>query len=534
MNKTITTLALTLLSLNPGDLFAGQPPSIPQVIYQTGFEGADSLAAWGPIPEGVQLVAAGPGGSRCVMVERLASRGPGHASIRLALPLESARGCRVKVEALTRAEEVTKPPNSWNGVKVMLHTVSPQGKKYEQQNDVHGTFDWRPVRFVGTVPDDATEAWLVLGLENTTGRVWFDDVKVTVFAPKRSRPAQPATAGSPYKGHELPRLRGAMIGSRVGAADLRVLGQEWKANHVRWQLIWGGFPKSPADNGDLSAYDAWLESELDRLDALLPVCREAGLVVLIDLHTPPGGRDAGSVCRIFQEERYQEKFLAVWEKIASRYRTNTIVWGYDLVNEPVEGFVPDGLLDWQSLALKTAQLVRSIAPDQAIVIEPAPWGGPEALENLEPLPVRGVVYSVHMYQPHDFTHQGVHGKPVGLAYPGEVRSVMWNKARLRQALQPVVEFQRDYNVHIYIGEFSAIRWAPGDSAHDYLRDLIEIFEEHGWDWAYHAYREWSGWSVEHGPDPKNTQPARFQTDREKLLRSWFEKNEKPPGTPAPW
>jgi hypothetical protein len=68
-------------------------------------------------------------------------------------------------------------------------------------------------------------------------------------------------------------------------------------------------------------------------------------------------------------------------------------------------------------------------------------------------------------------------------------------------------------VHIYIGEFSAIRWAPEGSAARYLSDLIEIFEAHGWDWSYHAFREWSGWTVEHRDDRNDTQPATASTAR---------------------
>ena len=57
--------------------------------------------------------------------------------------------------------------------------------------------------------------------------------------------------------------------------------------------------------------------------------------------------------------------------------------------------------------------------------------------------------------------------------------------------------------------------------------VIDLFEEQGWDWAYHAFREWDGWSVEHGPDPKDHTPSRAPTDREKLLRSWYGKNRRP-------
>ena len=69
--------------------------------------------------------------------------------------------------------------------------------------------------------------------------------------------------------------------------------------------------------------------------------------------------------------------------------------------------------------------------------------------------------------------------------------------------------------------------APGDSACRYLRDVIEIFEQHGWDWSYHAFREWNGWSVEHGPDRNDTRPTPQPTDRQLLLREWFGKNQKP-------
>lgn len=494
-------------------------------VFRADFDAADALAAWeGAGQPGVRIVR-GKDDSPCASVERPAAEGAGYRNLRVRLPLDRLRGARVRVEALVKADSVAEPPHPWNGVKCMLHTVSPGGPRWNQQDRLWGTFDWRRAGFAAEVPADATEAWLVLGLENTTGRAWFDDVKVTVIGHRRRPPAE-KPSGPAYKGHNLPRLRGAMISPRVTEEDLRVLGGQWKANHVRWQLLWGGFPNGPADKADVDEYNAWLESALKHLDSLLPVCKELGILVCVDLHTPPGGRNGNSECRMFHERRFQDAFVGAWEKIAARYKGNPAVWGYDLVNEPVEGLVPEGLMDWRALAEHTARRVRAIDPDHAIIIEPAPWGGPEALDWFEPLDVPGVVYSVHMYQPHQFTHQGIHGNPEGVAYPGKVAGKEWNKEALRRALKPAVEYQRDYGVHIYIGEFSAIRWAPGESAHDYLRDVIEICEEQGWDWAYHAFREWDGWSVEHGPDRSDRSRAAAPTPRERLLRSWFEKNER--------
>jgi endoglucanase len=514
-------LFLAALSIAPSACAAARG----EILYQAGFEEPDCLRSWeGVGSAGVEIVP-GRGDSKALRVDRPAAEGPGYRSVRVRLPVEKLRGARVKVEGLVKAEGVARPPHPWNGVKCMLHSVSPSGPRWAQQDNVFGTFDWKPVRFTAEVPADSTEAWLVLGLEQTTGRAWFDDVKIAVIGHRRKVPAA-RPAGPVYKGHDLPRLRGAMISPQVTEADLRVLGGQWGANHVRWQLLWGGFPHGPADSADVAAYDRWLESALAHLDRLLPVCREVGIRVVIDMHTPPGGRNPSSQYRMFTDKQFQEAFVADWEKIARRYRGDKTVWGFDLVNEPVEGVVAEGLLDWHGLATLAARKVRGIDPDHAIIIEPAPWGGPEGLDWLEPLDVPGVVYSVHMYAPFQFTHQGIHGNPKGVVYPGTIQGKRYDRRELERVLRPAIDYQRDYGVHVYLGEFSAIRWAPGESARDYLRDCIDIFEEHGWDWAYHAFREWDGWSVEHGPDPEDHSRTATPTSRQQLLRSWYAKNRK--------
>jgi len=515
----------------------GQLLPVGAVVLQTDFAQKESLAEWIGASEPTVRWVPGEKAAGCLLVELTPEQGARSCYVRKSLPVEKLRGVKLGVQCRIRAEQVARPPQAWNGVKCMVHTVSPAGRRWHHPNQLWGTFDWRQVGFVAEIPADATEAWLILGLENTTGRAWFDDLRVQVVGHRRSRPSQQPeskpSAGSsgagalPVVTPGLPagvRLRGTMISPQVQEEDLRVLGGQWKANHVRWQLLWGGFPHGPADKADLPEYEAWLESALKHLDRLLPVCREVGIKVCIDMHTPPGGRDPDSVYRMFRQKEFQEGFVRLWEKMARRYRDEPAVWGYDLVNEPVEGLVADGLWDWRRLALETARRIRAIDPHHAIIVEPTPWGAPEGLDWLEPLDVPGVVYSAHMYIPHKFTHQGIHGNPWNVPYPGQIDGKFWDKKALQEALRPVIEYQKDYHVPIYIGEFSAIRWAPGKSAYNYLRDVIEIFEEHGWHWAYHAFREWDGWSVEHGPDPKDRSPVSQPTDRQLLLRSWFEKN----------
>jgi hypothetical protein len=499
-------------------------PKAGDIVFQTDFEGAGTLRTWGADQNQNVRLAPGFQSARSLQVERQTNTA-GTVSVHLPLPIDKMRGVRLACCAMVRAEGVTPPPQPWNGVKFMLHVTTPDGALWPQQNNVAGTFHWKRVQFKAAIPVEATAAELILGLEAVTGRAQFDNIKITVAHGPRLRRAT-APVGPVFTGHAEPRLRGAMISPDITPESLRVLGEEWNANLIRWQLIRYG---PAAQIRTAAQYDEWLEGALRRLDAALPLCEKYGVRVVLDLHSPFGGAPTssgyvGTDTGLFTNRAAQDQFVADWERMARRYRDNPVIWGYDLANEPVEDEVAEGCDDWQALATRAARAVRAADARHAIIVEPTPWGGPEGLENLEPLPVPGVVYSVHMYLPHQFTHQGVQGGETGIVYPGMIGGKLWDKAALRRALQPVRDWQRDYGVQIYLGEFSAIRWAPNDSAYRYLKDCIELFEEFGWDWSYHAFREWSGWSVEHGEDKGDAAPSKTQTSREKLLREWYGKN----------
>ena len=493
------------------------------VIVEADFESADP--DW---PAGLRYET-GCQSARSLCVAAGTEAAGGRPSVLLRLPAQALRGCTVRASAMVKADEVSAKPNAWNGIKFMLAIETPNRKLWPQGALDTGTFDWKRTTFTTKIPSDATAVTLTLGLEQVTGRACFDNVRLSVAKPAMT--AKPAPApGVAFKGHDLPRLRGAMIGPHIDEDGLRTLGRDWNGNLIRWQLIRHGRPGQPSSLAD---YDTWLEGELKRLDAALPLCQRYGIYVAVDLHSPPGGKATisgyvGSDHGLFTDRSVQDKFVEVWRGIARRYKGAKPVWGFDLANEPVEEFVEEGCDDWHDLAERTARAIREIDPDRTIIVEAPPWGSPDSLAEFTPIAVPRVVYSAHMYVPHQFTHQGVHQRnqpPV--TYPGVIAGKHWDKAALQEALQPVIDFQRDYNVHIYMGEFSAIRWAPGASACRYLRDVIDIFEEHGWDWSYHAFREWNGWSVEHGPDRTDTRPATQPTDRQLLLQQWFGKNEKP-------
>jgi hypothetical protein len=97
-------------------------------------------------------------------------------------------------------------------------------------------------------------------------------------------------------------------------------------------------------------------------------------------------------------------------------------------------------------------------------------------------------------------------------------------------LAPADAFQATWGVPIYIGEFSAVRWAPAPDAARWLLDVINLLEARGWSWSYHAFREWNGWDLEmdnsywtsNMPAPT---PVGYQTDRATVLKTGLKLNQ---------
>ena len=109
-------------------------------------------------------------------------------------------------------------------------------------------------------------------VQDSSGNVSFDAIRVTVFkGPPPKRPDPPVNPGPVFKGHDLPRLRGVMSPNTFRDEDLRVLGMEWNANLIRWQITrnWGRV----GTDRDLDEYDRWFDAELEDLDKVLEAAK---------------------------------------------------------------------------------------------------------------------------------------------------------------------------------------------------------------------------------------------------------------------
>lgn len=479
------------------------------VVYAPDFNNDSVRAQWTKLPN-ANWVKDSITGNTCLFVN---GEGMIHAKVNPAF----FKGMKLGFRCKAKAESVSQPSQPYLGIKYMLHYNTVKGEKWSNENNIFGTFDWKELYFSIFIPTDITDVDLSLGLQGCSGKVWFDSLSVTVL----KLPQMPAkNTGNNYKIQKTTQYRGVMSPNTSNERDIKTLGNEWHANLIRWQL---NLSADKARNKD--EYWLWINNKLTELDSVLIACKKYGIKVVIDLHTPPGGRNQSGAMVMFYEKEYNQQFIEIWQTIARKYKGNNTVWGYDLVNEPVEDKLPPDGMDFIETQINAAKAIKEIDTKTPIIFEVDAYDAPIEFICLEPIPISNVIYQVHMYTPGSFTHQGVHDKNTGIAYPGKIGEIFYNKEMLRKVLKPVRDFQLTFGVPIYVGEFSAIRWAPG--AAQYLSDCIDIFEEYGWDWTYHAYREWNGWDVEYENGKSKEEPAKKaieNTDRKKVLLKAFAKN----------
>lgn len=435
------------------------------------------------------------------------------------IPLDSIRGWRILLSAWTKADSLTTLLHSWNGVKVMLVIRTPDGLyTYPQLSwPASSSWPWQKVWRIVTVPHNAVSMYLSLGLESVAGHTRIDSVSITRLAHAY---VPPRDSTIPIPSSASVRLRGAMIGTAADSESVAQFGSVWKGNLFRWQLGGTFYPNALARPD----YDSLLLQETKKLDKLLPVCRQNNIKVLVDLHSLSTG--------LFISETTQIRLMDTWRKLANHYRDSVAVFGYDLANEPCENLWHPGVLFLDDLSDSLCRIIRSIDPVKPIVVEPSlntTW-----FADFKPIgwnrgyDLKDIIYSVHCYSPFQLTHQGIGADypPFGAVYPGTIDNIVWDSILLRQAVQPAVNFQKRYRVPIYIGEFSCVRWANNHSAIRWLTDFISIMESYGWDWTYHAYKEYHGWSVEFS-DSLGDMRTPLETDRKALLLSYFALNQNP-------
>ena len=439
---------------------------------------------------------------------RFKTRSMGETSMIAVTPDVKLTG-RLFVEAQVRGTEIGPGRNHWNGPKVMLpYTPKPgAAKTYPQLPNESGSFDWKIWIKVFDIPETAEGQMFALGLEEAAGEFWIDYVRVYRAEEVTDDPNAPAPFNEaaakiprgPFAGRHNPAaLRGVMSGCKMDEESMANL-QSWGANLVRLQIGLGHVE-------NLDDYFAKLEKKLDWAQEVMDRCARHGMKVCIDLHQPPRCTATKHASNVFGDNYDTTPLKKAWRMIAGRFKDHPATYAYDISNEPA-----CSPYAWDRIFRDVMKDLRTVDAKTPLVTE----------THLFWYEGENVIYSPHFYSPHTLTHCGVGGgNMIRWSYPGYIDGIYWDKEQMRVDLKPWIEFSLAHpEARFLVGEFSCILWSKG--ADKYIRDAIDIFEEYGWDWTYHAYREWQAWDVEYTHDENYTIDrfikAKTDTDRKKEL-----------------
>ena len=389
--------------------------------------------------------------------------------------------------------------------------------------------EWQPISLECDFPADQPAAHIVFGMQQAWGKIEFRNLVYEAF------PIAPITdvkLPANFKCQYTKRVdtgisrRGVMspAWSRLTEQDIHDLAK-WNVNLIRYQIV-DGCP----DVKDIATYKKWFNSALDHLEKLMPLLKKYDIQVIVDMHHVVGGR-CGKAGKLdpshfwaMEDPKYRNAFVQIWKDTAKRFKGNTQIYAFDLCNEPIQH--GKAMFSFWDLQYDTAKAIRKIDPEVPIMVESNHMANPIFFE-MQPMPLKNIIYSIHMYAPGDYTHQGVNDTSYTKQFYAkryDYRNSGWDRARLAKAMEAVRKFQQQYGAKIQVGEFSVAIWAPGGAS--YLNDLVSIFEEYKWDWTYHAFREWDGWSLEHEGTPDAMTKATTPTDRLQTMLKYWQKNKK--------
>lgn len=243
-----------------------------------------------------------------------------------------------------------------------------------------------------------------------------------------------------------------------------------------------------------------------RLDQVLQWCTKHGLYVILDLHAVQGWQNtdwhADNTSRntlFWEHPHFQDRYVALWEEFARRYKGNATIAGYDIMNEPVTN-APYGLFTLNytpnfdalnRIYRRTVAAIRAIDPDHIIFLEGDLFA--TRFCGLEPPFADNLAYSSH-----DYNDAGFGPGP----YPGVINGTQWNKDKQLSVYlnSEGTRFSQQYHVPLWSGEFGSAYNGPVSEEPDRLRaldDLLAIFEQFGTHWTTWTYKDVGamGWVV---------------------------------------
>ncbi|MFC5401450.1 discoidin domain-containing protein [Cohnella soli] len=188
----------------------------------------------------------------------------------------------------------------------------------------------------------------------------------------------------------------------------------------------------------------WKSGAFTQLDWVISEAGSRGIYVLLDLHVLPGGNCPWASCGqagtnpngFWTNTANQDLAVTIWQGLATRYKNNPAVAGYDLMNEPILSFseTPTEIATKSAVYNRLYDAVRAIDPDHTIYLNA--FFGFDKIAAPSTYGWTNVVYEIH---PYDMPN----------AKDWDAQNTL-----ITNSLSLLGTYQQQWNVPVYAGEYS--------------------------------------------------------------------------------
>ena len=203
----------------------------------------------------------------------------------------------------------------------------------------------------------------------------------------------------------------------------------------------------------------------ERIDSVVSWCRANHLYLILDMHDCPGGQTGDNIDDgygypwIYESEPSQQLFCNIWREIADRYKNETTILGYELMNEPIAHYFEnkDSLYTMlQPLYKRCVKAIREVDQNHIILLGGAHWNSFFYMFDDWKFDQK-IMYTCHRYG-------------------GEAT---------KEAIKDYIEFRDKTQLPMYMGEF-------GHNTDEWQRQMVQVLKEANIGYTFWPYKKVDG------------------------------------------
>ena len=260
----------------------------------------------------------------------------------------------------------------------------------------------------------------------------------------------------------------------MGEANTETFFNKWRENHFTQRDVdslaaWGynsiripmhyNLFTLPIEEEPVAGENTWIETGFELIDNVLAWAAPYNMYVILDMHAAPGGQGRGSEINdydpdkpsLWESQENRDKLVALWARIADRYKDNEWIGGYDLINE-THWDLGDSNALLREVYEDITEEIRKVDTNHILIIEGNSYANDH--RGLTPAWDDNIVYSFHKY---------------------------WNTNKPGD-LDWILPLREQTNAPLWMGE-------SGENSNTWFTDAISLFEDNNIGWAWWTIRK---------------------------------------------